>query len=159
MKKWTQKIIFVLKKKEKLESWLLVLITVNIHISKILCFFNQLIIFISQIPFNFQVIFMVLFGIQLMHGSPDQILTIVMILSKFSTYRQHLHKIISTPTRLNILFILICDPGMPIIFFARNVTFTNCLSWLHHQPKAFSHVVGGMDNLLNKDNSPMTNAW
>ncbi len=42
---------------------------------------------------------------------------------------------------------------MPKICLARNATFTNCPSWLHHEAKEFSHVVGGMDNLLNKDNS------
>jgi len=97
---------------------------------------------------------MVLFGIKLTHRSSGQILTIMMILSKFSTYKWHLHKTINTPTRQNILFVLICDLGMPKICLARNATFTNCPSWLHHQAKGFSHVVGGMDNLLNKDNSP-----
>jgi hypothetical protein len=95
---------------------------------------------------------MVLFGIQLTHRS-SEILTIMMILSKFSTYKWHLHKTINTPTRQNILSVLICDLVMPKICLARNATFTNCPSWLHHEAKEFSHVVGGMDNLLNKDNS------
>jgi hypothetical protein len=99
---------------------------------------------------------MVLFGIQLKNGSSGQILTIVMILSKFSTYKQHLHKISNTPTRINILYVLICDPRMPRICLARNATFTNCPSWLHHEAKGFSHVVRGMDNLLNKDNYQVT---
>jgi hypothetical protein len=53
---------------------------------------------------------------------------------------------------------LICDLGMPRIYLAKNATFTNCLSWLHHQAKGSSHVVGGMDNLINKDKFPMTSA-
>jgi len=101
---------------------------------------------------------MVLFGIQLMHGSSGQILTIVMILSKFSTYERHLKKYINIPTRLNIKFVLICELGMPRIYLAKNATFTNCPSWLHHQAKESSHVVGGMDNLINKDKFPVTSA-
>jgi hypothetical protein len=95
---------------------------------------------------------MVLFGIQLMHGSLGQILTIVMILSKFSTYERHLKKTINIPTRLNIKYLKICDLGVPRNFLAKNATFTNCLTWLHHQAKGSSHVVGGMDNLINKYN-------
>jgi hypothetical protein len=81
-----------------------------------------------------------------------------MILSKFSVYKWHLHKTIHTPTRLNINFVLICDLRMPRICLAKNATFINCPSWLHHQAKGFSHVVGGVDNLINKDYSPMTSA-
>jgi hypothetical protein len=82
-----------------------------------------------------------------------------MILSKFSTCKWHLHKVVNTLARLNTLFVSICDPRMQRICLAINATFENYPSWLQHQARGSSYVVGGMDNLLNKDNVLVTNAW
>jgi hypothetical protein len=82
--------------------------------------------------------------------SLNQFLAIVLILSKFSTCKQHLRKVVNILARLNIIFVSICDPGMPRIYLAINPPFGNYLSWFHHQGKGSSHLVGGMDNLLNK---------
>jgi hypothetical protein len=46
---------------------------------------------------------------------------------------------------------------MPKKCLARNATFGNWPSWLCYQRRSLN-VEEGMDNLLNKDNSPMTSA-
>jgi len=82
----------------------------------------------------------------------------VLIFFKFSTCKQHLHKDVNIPTILNITYVSICELGMLRIYLARNATFKNYLSWLHHQAKGSSHLVGGMDNLLIKFTSLVTSA-
>ncbi len=81
-----------------------------------------------------------------------------MIQFEFSTCRWYCHKIINILT-LNTFLISIYDLGMLRIRLAKNVTFENCPPWLHHQTIWFSHVARTMNNLFNKDNSPMENAW
>jgi hypothetical protein len=34
-----------------------------------------------------------------------------------------------------------------------NGMFKNCPSWLPHQAKEYSHAIGSMNNLINKDSS------
>ncbi len=53
-------------------------------------------------------------------------------------------------------FVSICDPGMPRIYLAKNVTFKNCHLWLYHHTKQFHMQLESMDNLLNKDNFLLT---
>jgi hypothetical protein len=101
---------------------------------------------------------MVICGIQLMHRLWGQFLTIVMILSKFSTCKWSLCKVVNTLARLNTLFVTIYDLGMPRICLAKNTIFENYPSWLYHQARGSSHVARGMDNLLSKDNHLVTSA-
>ncbi len=83
----------------------------------------------------------------------------MMIQFEFSTCRWYCCKIINILTTLNTFLISIYDLVMLRICLAKNVTFGNCLLWLHHQTTWFSHVARSVNNLLNKDNSPMENAW
>jgi hypothetical protein len=158
--KGTTKYSFVVKKKRikrkmgKLNTCAM-LITIYIQILEIFFSFNQPIIIINQTPFSFHVI-IYLFGMQWTCWWSSQFFTIVMIFSKFSTYKWHCHKAINIPTRLNTFSISICDPIMAIICLAKNATFGNYLSWLCHQSRRSSHVIKGMDNLLNKYNFLVT---
>jgi len=77
--------------------------------------------------------------------------------TKFVCKWQHC-KDVNTRTRLNTHSILICDLRMTRVCFATNATFENCSSLMCHQVKWSSHLVGSMDNLLNKDHFSMTNA-
>ncbi len=83
----------------------------------------------------------------------------MMIQFKFSTCRRYCRKIINILTTLNTFFISIYNLGMLRICLAENVTFENCPLWLHHQITRFSHVARNVNNLFNKDNSPMENGW
>jgi hypothetical protein len=65
-------------------------------------------------------------------------------------------KVVNIPIRLNTLLISICDLRMPRICLAKNATSRNWPLWLCHQIKGFPHVVEGMDNLFNKNNSLVT---
>jgi hypothetical protein len=53
--------------------------------------------------------------------------------------------------------IFICEPGIARICFARKPTFGNWLSCSSHQVDGSAHANEGIESLLNKDNSPMTN--
>jgi hypothetical protein len=76
----------------------------------------------------------------------------------FFFVNDNIAKMLTPPTRLNTHSILICDLRMTRICFATNATFGNCSSLMCHQVKRSSHLVGSMDNLLNKDHFSMTNA-
>jgi hypothetical protein len=126
MKRTTKKIIFVEKKinKEKSNSWSHVLITINIWIFKLLCFFNQLIIVINQKLFNFQIIF---HGV-IWHTISMQIIKPILnncddFTSKFSTSKWHLYKVVNTLARLNILFVSICDLKVLKIYLTKKLPF------------------------------------
>ncbi len=126
MKRATKKIIFVEEKrnKEKSNSWSHVLITINIWIFQLLCFFNQLIIIINQKLFNFQIIFYGVFW----HTISLWIIKPILNncdgpRSKFSTCKRHLCKVVNTLARLNILFVSICDPRMLRIYLTKKLSF------------------------------------
>jgi len=90
-------------------------------------------------------------------GSLGQLLIITIIQSKFWTCKWQCFKAIKTPTRLNILSISIWDPKIPRTYLARKPTFGNLPSWVFHQTSGFAHIDGGIANLWNKNNSPITN--
>jgi hypothetical protein len=71
--------------------------------------------------------------------------------------RQHL-KIVNTPKRLETYLVSIYEPKIPMICFVRKPTFKNWSSYIHHQASGFASVDEEIESLLNKDNSPMTNA-
>jgi hypothetical protein len=50
------------------------------------------------------------------------------------------------------------DSRIPKICLAKTPTFGNWLLWIHHQVKGLAHVVGVIDNILDKDSSPTTSA-
>jgi hypothetical protein len=90
--------------------------------------------------------------------SSSQFFTMMMIWSKLSSYNLQRLKVVNTLARLNTHLVSICDHRSPNICLARKLTFGNGVSWIHHQAKGSTHVVGDIDNLLNKDNSPATSA-
>jgi hypothetical protein len=62
------------------------------------------------------------------------------------------------PSKIKHPFVSICDPRMLRIYLAKNATFKICHLWLRHQTKQFHMQLESMDNLLNKDNFPLTSA-
>jgi hypothetical protein len=66
-------------------------------------------------------------------------------------------KTINIAIRLKTHSDSICELEILRICFARKPTFRNWLSCIHHQVNGFAHANEKVNNLLNKDNSPMTN--
>jgi hypothetical protein len=55
---------------------------------------------------------------------------------------------------MNIYSVSNYDSRIPKICLAKKTNIWNWLSWIHHQVKGLAHVVGVINNLLNKDSSP-----
>jgi len=75
----------------------------------------------------------------------------------FSTCKQLRFKTVSTLARLKTHSISILEPRTPKICFGK-ATLGNQPSCIRHQASGFAHVDEIIESLLNKDNSPMTNA-
>jgi hypothetical protein len=75
----------------------------------------------------------------------------------FSTCKQLRFKTVSTLARLKTHSISILEPRTPKICFGK-ATLGNQPSCIRHQASGFAHLDEIIKSLLNKDNSPMTNA-
>jgi len=76
-------------------------------------------------------------------------------LSKFSTPRQHYHKLVSTLTMEKIHSISIYEYGMPKICCAKKPIFGNLDSLTYHQIKGSRPSIFSTLNLRNKNSSTL----
>ncbi len=79
-----------------------------------------------------------------------------MIQSMLSTCKWQCPKAINTATKLKTCSDSICELEILKFCFARKPTFRNWLSCICHRVSGSAHANEEINNLLNKDNSPMT---
>jgi hypothetical protein len=76
-----------------------------------------------------------------------------------STCKLQCFKVVNTPTKLKTRLVFICELGIPRIYFAeKNSPFEIGLHANTHQVSGSTHGDEEINNLINKDNSPLTNA-